>query len=522
MKTDDLYGPIRQPPLRYHVIDSDGRLGAIFPAEVAETGNGYSDVVRQRHFLDLVDPGDQDRVRRLMAAAFAGQACEFEFVGAGTGPVRRFAACFIPCCIDTEGKIERLFSVSRDLVQRQHTEDELRRLARTHAVLARCNRSLARALDERALLDAFCTTLVEVGEYGFAWVGYAGRRGRVRLRLMAQAGQVDGAFADAVLAGANNGGRHSACLVACKTGTSVILRDLSIPSDLAPWADVALSQGYRSMIALPLRADQAPFGNVSIFSDTPDAFDAAEVALLAELADDLAFGIATVRARAAQAQQVRRLRNDAERDARGRLAATLHDGVGQTMQALNLGLKQARALAERGETVPVELLDRLIEEAGDALHGLRAVSCELRPLFLERLSLLDAIRHQCTETTQRTGIRIQVCAGDHPFSLDEQVKEQCFLAFREALSNAVRHAAANRIDVVLRVRTNDRLTLAISDDGVGFDTRRTHVRPAGLGLCMISERAAGVFGRACVRSTPSKGTIVRICVPLTKEPILCP
>jgi signal transduction histidine kinase len=86
----------------------------------------------------------------------------------------------------------------------------------------------------------------------------------------------------------------------------------------------------------------------------------------------------------------------------------------------------------------------------------------------------------------------------------------------------VRHAAASHIDVVLRVRTNDRLILAISDDGVGFDTHRTGAGPAGLGLCMIQERAAGVLGRACVRSTRGKGTIVRICVPLTKESILCP
>jgi signal transduction histidine kinase len=420
--------------------------------------------------------------------------------------------------IDTD----RPCSVSRDLAPGRSTQDELRRLGRTHAVLSRCNRSLARALDERALLNAFCANLVEVGGYGFAWVGYAGGRSGARLRLVAQAGQGDGAFAAGVLACANARGRRSACRAACESGTPVILRDLSIPSDLAPWAAAALGQGYRSMIALPLRAEGTPFGNFSIFADMPDAFDAPEVALLAELADDLAFGIQTVRTRAAQAQQVRRLRNDAERDIRGRLAATLHDGVGQTMQALNLGLKQARALAERGETVPVALLDRLIDEAGETLQGLRAVSCELRPLFLERLSLLDAIRHQCSETARRTGIGIQVCAADRLLALDEQVKEQCFLAFREALSNAVRHAAASRIDVVLRVRTDDRLILVISDDGVGFDTHRTGAGPAGLGLCMIQERAAGVLGRSCVRSTRGKGTVVRICVPLTKEPILCP
>ncbi len=73
------------------------------------------------------------------------------------------------------------------------------------------------------------------------------------------------------------------------------------------------------------------------------------MALLTELADDLAFGIQTQSTRAAQAQEVRRLRNEVKRVARSRLAAVLHDGVDQTMQALNLGFKQARALAERRE-----------------------------------------------------------------------------------------------------------------------------------------------------------------------------
>ncbi|WP_295393017.1 GAF domain-containing sensor histidine kinase [uncultured Thiodictyon sp.] len=517
MDQDCPQDPDDRPPLSYHVIGATGHLVVPPPSAPAPSG----DPGRQGLFLELVDPADQDRVARLLAAAFAGQASEFEFTGDGPAVASRFVGCLVPCA-DVQGRIERVVGVTRDLAWRRQTADELRRLGRTHAVLSRCNRSLARALDERALLHAFCANLVEVGGYAFAWIGYAGRRGGAPVRLMAHSGQRDGAFAAAVLAFANRGDQRSACRLAGEGGAPVILRDLTTPSALAPWAAAALDQGYRSMIALPLRADGAPFGNFSIFADTPDAFDQMEVALLAELADDLAFGIQTVRARAAQAQQVRRLRNDAEREARGRLAATLHDGVGQTMQALNLGLKQARALAERREAAPVALLDRLIEEAGEVLRGLRAVSGELRPLFLERLSLLDAIRHQCSETAQRTGIGIQVCAVDATFTLDEQVKEQCFLAFREALSNAVRHAAASHVEVVFRVRTNDRLILAISDDGVGFDLSRTGERPAGLGLCMIRERAASVLGRACVRSTPGRGTLVRICVPLTKEPILCP
>ncbi len=398
----------------------------------------------------------------------------------------------------------------------------LYRLSHTQALLALCNRSLARALDERALLQAFCTHLVEAGGYCFAWVGYAAHRGCGRVRLMAQAGPPDAAFAAEVFAACNARDCPSACRVACMGGQPVLLRDLSRPCDLAPWADAARRHGLRSMIALPLQVNGRPFGTFSLFADTPDAFDGQAVALLAELAEDLALGIQTLRARAAQAQEVCRLRIDAEREARGRLAASLHDGVGQTLQALTLGLKQARELARHQDPVPVELLDQLVAEAGDALRQVRAVTCELRPPFLDRVPLREAIRLYCSDIAQRAGGSIRFQADESPFALEDHVKEQCFLAFREALSNALRHAGASRIVVVLRVRPQDRLILAVLDDGVGFDTRQTFERPSGLGLSMIRERAQGVLGRARIRSAPGRGTQVRISVPLSREPAPCP
>lgn len=507
-------------PLCIHAIGADGCLVGMNPAGRALVGADSEDAVRGRHYVDFVSPQDRDRVRCLLAEAFAGQSAEFEFTAAGPPPARRLASCFIPVT-DSEGRVMRLVGITRDRSQREQAEQDLRRLSRTHAVLSRCNRSLARAVDERSLLDAFCTNLVEVGRYGFAWVGYGGRRD-ARIRLAAYTEQGDLGFATSIVAAANSGEHHSACRVACERGEPVILRDLSSRCDLAPWADAALAQGFRSMIALPLQADHGPFGNFSIFADTPDAFDAPEVALLAELAEDLAFGIQTLRARAAEGQEVRSLRNDAERDARGRLAASLHDGVGQTLQALNLGLKQAREMARRHEAVPMELLEQLVEETSDALREVRVVSCELRPPFLDRLLLLDAVRLHCSEIAQRSGSSILVHADEAPMVLEERVKEQCFLAFREALSNALRHARASRILVVLRVRPQDRLTLVVIDDGVGFDTRQTFERPSGLGLCMIRERAESVLGCACIRSTRGNGTQVRINVPLSKEPNPCP
>jgi signal transduction histidine kinase len=506
-------------PLCVHEINADGRLMAMNPAGLAMMGIANEDAIRGRDYLTLVSRSDRDRVRRLMADAFAGQACAFEFCAAGE-PVaehpRHFTSCLIPSP-DARGHIDRLIGISADISLHPEAEAELRRLNRTHAVLSRCNHSLARAIEERELLKAFCTNLVEVGGYCFAWVGYVGRKRPTRVRMVAHAGHEHADFTAEALAWANTGDRASACRAAIASGRPVVLRDIANEPDLAPWADAALRYGYRSMIALPLKADGTPFGNFSIFSAEVDAFNAPEVALLTELAQDLAFGIHTARARALQAQQVRQLRDEIETDARKRIAATLHDVVGQSMQAVNLGLKRVRAMAEQDALVPMELLDPLITEVGAAIRELRDLTQELRPLFLERLTLLDAVRFHCSETSARAAIPIRVQASEAPFDLDERVKEQCFLVFREALSNAVRHAQASRIDVTLELPSPQRLRLAISDDGVGFDTHAAFQRPAGLGLCTMRERAESVLGHARIHSAPGKGTQVRISIPLAEE-----
>ena len=273
------------------------------------------------------------------------------------------------------------------------------------------------------------------------------------------------------------------------------------------------------MIVLPLKTDSCTFGNFSIFSSVANAFNDMEVELLTELAEDLAFGIETLRARAAHERKVRLLREEVERDTRKRIAAALHDGVAQSVQAVNLGLKRLRALAADGRQLDTELLNQIIGDIGNVLAELREVSHDLRPLFLERMGLIEAIRYYCGELSERTGTSIYVLAPEAPVQLGEREKEQCFLSFREALTNAVTHAKASRIDVVLETAATASLQLQIIDDGVGFDRVRTFKAPSGLGLSMISERAESIGGSARIRSAPGDGTTVTIGIPLDSHDV---
>lgn len=332
--------------------------------------------------------------------------------------------------------------------------------------------------------------------------------------MMAHAGRIDAEFSVTRVSWSDSDADSSPCGTAIRTGKPVVVRDMEREPGFKAWREHAQRLGYRSMIALPLKSNSDILGNFSIFSTLANAFNDKEVALLTELAEDLTFGIETLRARSAHERKVRLLRDEVERDTHKRIAATLHDGVAQSAQAVNLGLKRLRALAAQEQGLRADLFDQLVDEIGGIIRDLRGLSHELRPPLLERMGLLDAIRYHCSELADRAGIEVHVAAQDLPLQLGDRAKEQCFLGCREALGNVVKHAHASRVDVVVEVLPPDRLALRIVDDGVGFDPEREFQSPAGLGLAMITERAESIGGSAAVQSAPGRGTEVTITVPL--------
>ena len=505
-----------QAPICIHEIDAEGRLLSMNQAGLDLVGVDSEEQVRTQAYLDFVAPSERERIRRLMDDAFKGEASEFEFLAARAAPLQYFSSCFIPCP-NGNGEITRLIGISSDITARMEAAAELRRLNHTYAVLSRCNGDLARSVDEGDLLNSFCTNLVETGGYLFAWVGYAQSDRAWGVSVMAQAGEMSDDFSLAEIAWSDDDWEHSACGQAIRTGQPVAIRDIEKSSGFAPWREPALRHGARSMITLPLKADHQAFGSFSILSSEVNDFSEKEVVLLMGLAADLAFGIETARARAERRQKVRRLREEVEQEERRRIAANLHDGVGQSVQSINLGLKKFRALGDTELQLRYDLLNQIIDEVGSVIVDLRDISEDLRPLFLDRLELEDAISYHCSEQSARSGLTIYVSGHVETFLLAERVKEQCFLIFREALNNAVKHAKASRIDVTIETLMSETLSLKIDDDGVGFDTEEAFCKPSGLGLSMIAERAESVGGHAKIRSIPGEGTRVTITVPLTPD-----
>ncbi|WP_181952534.1 PAS domain S-box protein [Vulcaniibacterium gelatinicum] len=204
----------------------------------------------------------------------------------------------------------------------------------------------------------------------------------------------------------------------------------------------------------------------------------------------------------ALARRLVALRDDEQR----RLAAELHDRIGQNLTALSLalGLIEADA-AGRADRAAKRLHDaRSLLEA--TIAAVRDLITELRPVVLDDYGLLTALRWYGEQLGRRTGLVIQVEGDDaRP---GPAVEATLFRIAQEALINAAKHAQATSARVRLR-GDHAALRLEVADDGIGFDPAALHPGEGShLGLVLMRERAEALGARLHVDSAPGRGTRV--------------
>ncbi len=189
--------------------------------------------------------------------------------------------------------------VARDVTEQHRMEVALERVNRVHRTLSAANQALVRAATEDELLQAICSATIEEGGARFAWVGYVEGGPEGAIRPVASAGHEDGYLETVRVRLRDEWKGLGPTATAVVENRPVIVRDIASDPWVAPWAGPAVERGYASLVVLPLRRGADVFGLLAIYSSDADAFDPDEVALLEELAGDLAYGVESLRARAA-------------------------------------------------------------------------------------------------------------------------------------------------------------------------------------------------------------------------------
>lgn len=208
-----------------------------------------------------------------------------------------------------DGSYDGSLAMVMDITQRKRAEMETLRINRALQMLSECNLAMIRAADEQQLLDDTCRVPVAIGGYRMAWVGYARDDEHSTIETMAYAGPARELLDGLALTWSGDAAVGEGLAPELfRTGEPVICPDIEAEperherrraaGDVAPRLPLARQHGIRGMILLPLKNATRTFGVLAMYCGDVMQTSAEELKLLQNLANDLSFGIGTLRARA--------------------------------------------------------------------------------------------------------------------------------------------------------------------------------------------------------------------------------
>jgi signal transduction histidine kinase len=183
------------------------------------------------------------------------------------------------------------------IAERKRAETEIHRLNRDLMALSQVNQALLHETDEEKLIRQICQIIIDTAGYRLVWVGFKQDDEAKSIKPVASQGFEAGYLENLKLTWADTETGRGPTGTAIRTGKPSICQNILTDPKFLPWREEALKRGYASSIALPLISGGKAFGALNIYSAEADAFGGKEVELLIEMANDLAFGIETLRGR---------------------------------------------------------------------------------------------------------------------------------------------------------------------------------------------------------------------------------
>jgi PAS domain S-box-containing protein len=446
---------------------------------------------------------------------------------------------------DAAGQTRGVVLVFRDMTEQRAARRAEQRLNRALRTLGECNEVLVRATDEEELLQAICRAIVETAGYRMAWVGYAEQDERKTVRPVAQAGIAPERFARLDITWADGERGRGPAATAIRTGMPVTARDVPGARDHGVWRASAIQQDCAAALALPLVVEGRTIGSLSIFAAEPDAFDADEMKLLHELADDLAFGIGALRTRAARAKMETQLLFADRMASMGQLSAgvahEVNNPLAYVMGNLDLAARELAALEreQRGQTPALDTrlasIRKRIDQMQEAAERIRVVVRDLKVFsrpddqsigLVDLGSVIDSAINMLSNEIRHRARLVRDYGQLPPIRGNEARLGQVFLNLLANAAQAIPEGATSQHEIRVVGRFRDgRIVVEVSDTGHGiqpedlprvfdpFFTTKPLGVGTGLGLSITHGIVTSFGGAITVESEVGKGTTFRVTLP---------
>lgn len=326
MQGRELLGQLEESEERYRsivelspdaiAIHSEGRYVFTNPAAVKLFGAKDPNEILGKKVIDLVHPDYREfvgeRIKYIEGKKYRTPLREMKMlrldestvdVEAAATPIiymGKPATQVIIRDITERKQLEEALLKSHDELENRVRERTaaLERAGRALRMLYECNQIIVHAADEMDFLREICRTIVEVGGYRMAWVGFAEQDRKKTVHPVAQAGYEEGYLETLNITWTDTERGRGPTGTAVRTGKPSIGRNFLTDPDFEPWRAEALKRGYASSISIPMITDGRTLGALTMYAVEPDAFDIEEVKLLKELTDDIAYCISALHIRA--------------------------------------------------------------------------------------------------------------------------------------------------------------------------------------------------------------------------------
>jgi PAS domain S-box-containing protein len=209
--------------------------------------------------------------------------------------------------------------------------------------------------------------------------------------------------------------------------------------------------------------------------------------------------------------RVREALIEGQENERKRVSQELHDGLGQLFTAIKLNMQHLRKGVEhKVEDETMQRLELLEQNISVAINEVKHISHNLMPDVLEQFGLKAALEDLVRKWNVNGRMHITLEVIDLFHKLDAQMELALYRMAQELITNAVRHSGASAIFVQL-IDYGKSLVLMVEDDGRGFDVEMDR---GGLGLRNIRSRAELLDGTVDIDSSPGKGTVTTVEIPI--------
>ncbi len=214
-------------------------------------------------------------------------------------------------------------------------------------------------------------------------------------------------------------------------------------------------------------------------------------------------------------RQLLTLRSEEQR----RLARELHETASQTLTALKMTLKQIEDLLPQQDTRARELAKSSRALTSDAIREVRTISSILHPPLMDEAGLTVGLGSYVRLFAERSGVAVNFTIPDDFHRLPKEVELTLFCVAQESLANVHHHSKARSVEISIE-RSPSQVSLKVRDDGIGMaaplhSDRRNSL--LGIGIAGMRERVSQLQGEFRIHSSPGKGTIIHVILPLLVE-----